>query len=50
MPGGAKIRCSDCGKVIKGTVRRLTTKKCKNEPFCHECFGKRLGRKPENEN
>ena len=47
MPGGVKIRCSSCGQVIKGTVRRLTTKKCKDEPLCHVCFGKRLGIKKE---
>lgn len=42
MPGGVKIRCSDCKKVIEGPVRRL-----KKMPYCRECFGKRLGRKKE---
>ena len=42
MPGGVKIRCSTCGKVIKDGVRYL-----KKNPYCRDCFGKRLRRKKE---
>ncbi len=42
MPGGVKIRCSDCDVVLKGPIRYL-----KKKPYCHDCFGKKLGRKKE---
>ena len=42
MSGGVKIRCSNCGRVVKDGVRYLRKK-----PYCRDCFGKRLGRKKE---
>jgi len=46
---GLKTRCSDCGDPIEGDVRYIE-KKGKKEPFCRNCFYKRLGKRlDENE-
>jgi hypothetical protein len=44
IPGGIPIRCCKCKKVLKSPIRRLEGK-----PYCRECYGKRLGRKPKRE-